>query len=70
MSPPVVHPKYFARVGLEALSVPIVWVSWGIAGYFPHVLEPYLSDDIFEMLLTFRVSRFTITVCVCSGARL
>ena len=46
---PAVDPTHFL--------VPLVWGLWGVAGYYPHTLEPYMSNDAFEYLLVFRVSQ-------------
>ena len=42
---------------LHLLLVPLVWGLWGVAGYYPHALQPYMSGDAFETLLVFRVSQ-------------
>ena len=43
-----------AAVAPSHLLVPLVWGLWGVAGYYPHSLEPYMSSDAFETLLVFR----------------
>ena len=48
MASPVVNIYHFI--------VPVGWALWGVAGYYPHLLEPHLDKDAFEVLLTFRVS--------------
>ena len=44
------------------LLVPLVWGLCGVAGYYPHTLEPYMSGDAFETLLVFRVSQGVDTI--------
>lgn len=62
MSPAEVHSNYFAHVSPVAyLFLPMNWLLWPIAGYYPQILEPYMSDDAFEILLTFRVS---VYICI------